>query len=221
MKRQFDINIFLYIIAFFLALLIHYISYLFLSYSDIKIIKNANNDISKNIQIQHVKLFKKSTKKKQQKTTTKNKSSVKKKEIIKSKKARKIISKRQKNIKKEEIIDPITQSFIDLYGKKFDNFDKQTKLFLIGNLKDIAYLTKRYLVYPQMSIHAKQSGISAVSFILHPNGNISALKIDKSSSYFLLDDNTIETIQEAYSDYPRPLKPTLIKIFVEYKLIRR
>ena len=48
--------------------------------------------------------------------------------------------------------------------------------------------------------------------------NISDIKVIKSSRYFLLDDNTIETIKEAYSDYPRPSKPTLIKIFVNYKL---
>jgi len=54
---------------------------------------------------------------------------------------------------------------------------------------------------------------------LHPNGKISVPKILKSSKYYILDDNSIETIERAYKDYPRPDKPTIIRIYVKYELI--
>ena len=136
-----------------------------------------------------------------------------KKTIIKKKIAKEVI----KDIKKEKF-DKITKEFIDLYGKEFDSFDNKTKKFLINNIKDIGFITQRYLEYPYLSVQTRQSGVSVVEFYLNPNGTISKLKTKKSSGYFLLDDNTIETIQEAYSEYPRPKKPTLIKIFVKYIL---
>jgi len=126
---------------------------------------------------------------------------------------------KHKNIPKKPILDPITKSYLDLYGDKFKKLPKQTQVYLIKNIKDIGAITKIFLQYPYMSIQARQSGVSVVEFILYPNGTISGLKIIKSSHYFLLDDNTIETINEAYSDYPRPPKPTLIRIYVKYQLI--
>jgi len=60
--------------------------------------------------------------------------------------------------------------------------------------------------------------MNIVEFTLHPNGDISDLKISNSSGYSSLDENTIETIEYAYKDYPRPKSPTKIKIYVYYKL---
>lgn len=117
-------------------------------------------------------------------------------------------------------IDEQTKKFVDLY-ENFDAMPTKTKIFLIKHLKDIGKITERYLMYPSMSAQAGQEGINVVEFMLFKNGNISTPKIIKSSGYFLLDDNTAETIQEAYIDYPRPQKPTPIRIFVKYKLIRQ
>lgn len=125
----------------------------------------------------------------------------------------------QKVVKKKPI-DKQTKEFIDLY-ENFDAMPTKTKIFLIKHLKDIGKITERYLMYPSMSAQAGQEGINVVEFMLFKNGNISTPKIIKSSGYFLLDDNTAETIQEAYIDYPRPQKPTPIRIFVKYKLIRQ
>jgi len=116
-------------------------------------------------------------------------------------------------------VDPLTKE----YAKLYDNFDQlptKTKVFIIKNIKDIGEITGRYLIYPMMSAQAGQEGVNVVEFMLFPDGKISTPMIIKSSSYFLLDDNTIETIQEAYHDYPRPQKPTPIRIFVKYHLIR-
>jgi len=134
-------------------------------------------------------------------------------------KKKKIIEKKEKIIIDKKVYDKQTQSFIDLYGDDFKYLNEETKLYLVKNIKNIGNITQRYLQYPTMSIQAGQSGISVVEFTLFPTGDISNLKIIDSSNFFLLDDNTIETIEEAYSDYPRPSKPTLIKIYVEYVLI--
>lgn len=142
------------------------------------------------------------------------------------KKAKKIINKPKKikpkfkpKIKpKPKPLDKITKSYLDLYGDEFKKYPKATQIFIIKNIKDIGKITEIFLQYPMMSVQANQSGVSVVEFILNPNGTIKNLKIIKSSHYFLLDDNTMETINEAYSDYPRPPKPTVIRIYVKYKL---
>lgn len=151
-----------------------------------------------------------------------------KKQLVQKRKnrAKKVIKKnkivkeqlKQSYLKKEKTLDKQTKKFIDLYGKEYENFDIKTKLFLQKNIKNIGTITQRYLQYPYLSVQANQSGINIVQFYLYPNGEISHLKIIKSSKYFLLDDNTIQTIQEAYKDYPVPSQKTLIKIFVKYKL---
>jgi len=136
------------------------------------------------------------------------------------KKVKKIINhpKKIKPKPKPKPLDKITQSYLDLYGDEFKNYPKASKVFIIKNIKDIGKITEIFLQYPMMSVQANQSGVSVVEFILHPNGTISKLHIIKSSHYFLLDDNTIETINEAYHDYPRPPKPTVIRIYVKYQL---
>jgi len=121
--------------------------------------------------------------------------------------------------KKEKKVNKQTKQYIDLYGDDFEKFDKQTKLFLIKNIKSIGEVTKRFLTYPMLSVQAGQEGVNVVQFMLYANGSIKNVIIDKSSGYFMLDDNTVDTIYEAYEDYPHPKKPTLIKIFVKYNLI--
>jgi periplasmic protein TonB len=122
-------------------------------------------------------------------------------------------------VKKESKIDGVTKSYLELYKDDFDSFSEETKVYLIKNLKDIGFLTERHLIYPHISIDAKQQGINVIEFWLFPDGKISKPKTIKSSSYFLLDDNSEETILKAYRDYPRPNKPTVIRIYVKYKLI--
>jgi TonB family protein len=119
----------------------------------------------------------------------------------------------------QQKIDHITNSYLELYKDDFDTFPAETKIYLIKNIKDIGRITQRFLIYPYLSIQAKQSGINVVEFTLYPNGKISEPKIIKSSKYYILDDNSIETIKEAYRDYPRPDKPTIIRIYVKYELI--
>ncbi len=123
-----------------------------------------------------------------------------------------------KEIQEIKQLDQITQNYIKLYGDTYFTFSKEQKTYIKNNLSRIGMITQRYLVYPGLSIKTRQSGINVIEFILHPNGDISNVRITDSSNYTALDQNTVETIQLAYKDYPRPTEPTQIKIYVRYIL---
>jgi TonB family protein len=97
-------------------------------------------------------------------------------------------------------------------------FSEETKEFLKENLSDIGRITQKYLMYPSISIRTKQQGMNVVEFYLHPNGDITELKLLQSSTYTALYSNSIHTIKVAYKDYPKPKEVTKIRIFVYYKL---
>ena len=117
-----------------------------------------------------------------------------------------------------KFLDEVTQSYIKLYGEEYNNFTKVQKVYLQKNLKDIGRITQKYLRYPRISIQTRQSGMNIIEFTLYPNGDISTPMISSSSGYTALDKNSIETIEIAYKDYPRPKEPTKIKIYVKYIL---
>ena len=109
-----------------------------------------------------------------------------------------------------------------LYKDDFSTFTKEQKKFLQNNLSKIAAITQKYLYlqgYPYIAIKTRQEGINAVEFLLHPNGDISQLRLLTSSRYEALDKNSIETIKTAFKDYPHPKTPTKIRIYVKYSII--
>ena len=110
-----------------------------------------------------------------------------------------------------------------LYGEEFHSYTPSQKEFIKDNLDEIHRITQETLWqrgYPGGAISAKtgQEGINIVSFYLHPNGDISNLRLKKRVGYRALDDNTIETIKSAYKDYPYPSEKTKIIFFVEYSI---
>ena len=116
------------------------------------------------------------------------------------------------------MLDDITKSYINLYGEEYNSFTKVQKVYLQKNLKNIGRITQKYLRYPSIAVRTGQQGMNIVEFFLHPNGDISELKLINSSGYGSLDKNSVETIEIAYKDYPRPKTKTKIKIYVYYKL---
>lgn len=104
----------------------------------------------------------------------------------------------------------------ELYGEEFGDYGLAEQEFLVNNLRDIGRITQRYLKYPPSAARLGQQGVSAVEFYLHPNGDISELKVFLSSDYMLLDRNSERTIEIAYKDYPHPQSKTKIRIFVSY-----
>lgn len=121
-------------------------------------------------------------------------------------------------IKEIKNLDSLTQSYIKLYGNQYFKFSQNQKNYLKSNLNLIGKVTKKYLRYPDISIRTKQSGINIIEFTLHPNGDISNLKLLDSSGFTALDRNTKKTIELAYKEYPRPIEATKIRIYVSYIL---
>jgi len=123
---------------------------------------------------------------------------------------------REEEIKEIRQLSELTQSYIKLYGEQYFTFSENQKRYLKQNLNTIGRITQRYLQYPQISIRTKQHGTNVIEFYLHPNGDITELKLTDSSHYTALDDNTIKTIKIAYQDYPKPVEKVKIKIYVKY-----
>lgn len=120
-------------------------------------------------------------------------------------------------------LNDIANSFVDqkiekLYGKEFGTFTEEQKEFIRDNLSTIGSITQRHLKYPSLAGELQQKGTNVVQFDLHPNGDISDLKLIGKTGYSMLDKNSIKTIEIAYKDYPRPKTTTKIKIFVQYIL---
>lgn len=110
------------------------------------------------------------------------------------------------------------QDIHKFYGAEFGEFGLEEQEYILNNLANIGRITQRYLRYPPNAGMLAQSGGNVVEFYLHPNGDISDLKIIKQSGFILLDRNSIKTIEIAYKDYPHPKTKTLIRFFINYYL---
>ncbi|WDL75161.1 energy transducer TonB [Helicobacter winghamensis] len=111
-----------------------------------------------------------------------------------------------------------TQQIQDLYGIEFGSLSPNAQRFIKSNLDKIGKITQRYLRYPAIAGKVGQEGDNVVEFYLHPNGDITDLKLLHSSGYTLLDDNSLHTIKIAYKDYPYPIETTKIRIRVMYRI---
>lgn len=104
----------------------------------------------------------------------------------------------------------------EIYGPEFGQLGTEEQEFIINNLSYIGRITQSYLRYPANAGMLKQEGMNVVEFYLHPNGDISDLKIIKPSGFILLDRNSTRTIEIAYKDYPHPKVKTLIRFYISY-----
>ena len=115
----------------------------------------------------------------------------------------------------------INQNIKELYGSKFNTLSKNQQDYILDNQEIMRRITQQVLnrvagVNLKGNINTNTSNI--VEFYLHPNGDMTDFKFLAKSSYFELDDTTKETIQYAYSKYPRPTEKTLIRYNVFYNL---
>lgn len=128
----------------------------------------------------------------------------------------------EKYLAQEEPIDKKTLDTIQrLYGKEFETFTKVQKAFIKNNINRFGEITQRVLNrmgYPRLAQRLGIGGVNVVEFTLFPDGSIKGLRISDSSDYSILDDYTLELIEIAYKDYPRPKTPTKLKFNVIYKL---
>ncbi len=122
---------------------------------------------------------------------------------------------------KEPINKEILNELQKLYGEEYDKFTKLQKAYLEKNLSNFQTITQRVLNrlgYPQLAAKLKIGGVNVVEFMFHPDGSITNLKILNSSGYNILDDYSIELIEIAYKDYPRPQTSTKLRFNVQYRL---
>ncbi len=162
------------------------------------------------------------------------KQKINKKELKKAKDFQKKVIKKQIVKDKDSIQEKTLEDFLSqkepvdkkmlstiekLYGKEFNDFTKVQKAFIKKHLNTFKAITQRTLNrmgYPKLAQQLQLSGRNSISFIFHPNGDISDLKLTNSSGYEVFDEYTIELIKIAYKDYPRPKTATKLRFNVIY-----
>jgi len=163
----------------------------------------------------------KPTKTPQKRVTRREKSSAFANSLMGSSRARSIQTTSSKRYNSKKVSAATRNIIKKLYGSEFDGYGEAQKKFIENNLAMIHHITQSTLSrngYPEVAARTGQQGINIVSFYLHPNGNISHLRLESGTGYELLDENTLNVIRLAYKDYPLPLKKTKIKFYVEYTI---
>jgi len=199
--------------------------------------ESEDNNVTKPEPKKEEKIVKKKVKKKPKKTVKKK---IKKKKVTKKRvvKQRKPQRKRSKNPLANALMGSGTSMYPtqsrpassgsnvakminQLYGKEFNGYSPTQKKFIKHNLGIIHRITQQTLWrngYPETAKRTRQEGTNVVSFYLHPNGDISGLKLKKRIGYASLDKNTLEVIRIAYKDYPLPNQKTKIVFYVQYSI---
>ena len=109
----------------------------------------------------------------------------------------------------------------DAYGDTFGELSEGEQKYILDNQEIMRRITQEVLnrvggVNLPNNLRVNESNI--VEFYLYPNGDISDIKFIGRSGFYILDDTTKETIEYAYSRYPRPKQKTLIRYRVGYYL---
>ncbi len=125
----------------------------------------------------------------------------------------------EKHSKKRDSL--ISQNLKELYGEEFGKLTEGEQKYLMDNQEIMRRITQGVLnriarVNIPRDLRVNDQNI--IEFYLHPNGDISDLHFIKRSKFYLLDDTTKETIEYAYSKYPRPQQKTLVRYRVGYYL---
>lgn len=122
----------------------------------------------------------------------------------------------QKTPINQEVLNELQQ----LYGKEYDNFTKVQKAYLEKNLNNFQVITQKVLNrmgYPKLAAKLGIGGINTIEFMFHPNGDISGLRVINSSGYTILDEYSLELIEIAYKEYPKPTETTKLRFKVFYR----
>lgn len=117
----------------------------------------------------------------------------------------------------------ISSDIRELYGDEFGKLSPEQQKYLLDNQEIMRRITQEVLnrvasVNLRRDMNVNSTNI--IEFYLHPNGDMTDFRFLKKSGYFILDETTKETIEYAYSRYPRPSEKTLIRYNVFYNLAR-
>jgi outer membrane biosynthesis protein TonB len=115
----------------------------------------------------------------------------------------------------------VDQDVKELYGAKFSQLSQGEQKYILDNMEIMRRITQETLNRVgsvNIPNNLRVNSINVIEFYLHPNGDMTDFKFLYNSNYYILDDTTRETIQYAYSKYPRPQQTTLIRYRVYYNL---
>jgi outer membrane biosynthesis protein TonB len=134
-------------------------------------------------------------------------------------------SKEEKKKKKKKIKSgsSIASNIKELYGDKFGELSIGQQEYILDNQEIMRRITQQVLnrvarVNLPNDLNINKTNV--IEFYLHPNGDMTDFKFLNKSGYYILDETTKETIEYAYSRYPRPSEKTLIRYNVFYNLAR-
>ncbi len=134
-------------------------------------------------------------------------------------------SSQEEKVKEKKIYNEssINQNIKELYGDEFGELSEGQQKYILDNQEIMRRITQQVLtrvarVNLSRDLNVNRSNV--IEFYLHPNGDMSDFKFLSKSGYYVLDDTTKETIEYAYSRYPRPTEKTLIRYNVFYNLAR-
>jgi outer membrane biosynthesis protein TonB len=108
-----------------------------------------------------------------------------------------------------------------LYGSKWGQLTEGQQKYMLDNQEIMRRITQQILtrvarVNLPNNLAVNRSNV--VEFYLHPNGDMSDFRFLTKSGIYVLDDTTKETMEYAYSRYPRPKEKILIRYNVFYNL---
>ncbi|QOP45628.1 energy transducer TonB family protein [Sulfurimonas paralvinellae] len=117
----------------------------------------------------------------------------------------------------------ISQDIKELYGEEFGKLTPGQQQYILDNQEIMRRITQQVLIRVARVNIPRDLNVNRhniIEFKLHPNGDMTDFKFLSKSGYYILDDTTKETIEYAYSRYPRPKETTLIRYNVFYNLAR-
>lgn len=117
----------------------------------------------------------------------------------------------------------ISSDIRELYGDEFGKLSPEQQKYLLDNQEIMRRITQEVLnrvASVNLRRDMNMNSTNVIEFYLHPNGDMTDFRFLKKSGYFVLDETTKETIEYAYSRYPRPSEKTLVRYNVFYNLAR-
>ena len=143
-----------------------------------------------------------------------------KKNSLYSKLSKKQVTKDVK-VKHEQTGTHIGSDFQEAYGEAFGKLSEGEKQYIIDNQEIMRRITQEQLnrLGPvNIPRNLNVNTMNIIEFYLHPNGDISGLRIVNASGHQILDDTSLQTIEYSYHRYPLPKQKTLVRYKVGYYL---
>lgn len=115
----------------------------------------------------------------------------------------------------------INSNIKELYGDEFGKLTPGQQKYILDNQEVMRRITQEILTRVasvNLPRDLNVNRVNVIEFYLHPNGDMTDFKFLQKSDYYVLDETTKETIEYAYSKYPRPTETILIRYNVFYNL---